>query len=218
VNTSQADTIVSGAVLGVLVMGMADDYVIKDENPSFKFFLAIAVTGATLAYIADVQPEVAAWLAIIIFVVVLMEEGAPVLKALQNSETAGQITPSQGKGGIEDFPVIPFTKKKGKKVPRPVTRLPALLPVKVKQPAPAREPIRINLKKFPLPIFSPIPGAGNSREAEEETPSGQRIKIPWGELEKGTAVAAGGVSAAAIAKGVVEFFAASADEVFRPVG
>jgi hypothetical protein len=135
VNTSQADTLVSGCVLGVLVMGMADDYIVKEQNPSFKFFIAVAITGAALAYTADVSPEAAAWLAIIIFIVVLMEEGAPVLKAIQGSNKIGQV---QAKGtGHTDFPVIPFTKDKGKKKPRVIKpRDVPVLPVKVR----ARQP------------------------------------------------------------------------------
>lgn len=219
-NSSQADTLVSGCVLGVLVMGMADDYVVKEENPSFKFYIAVAVTGATLAYIADVNPEVAAWLSVIIFLVVLMEEGAPVLKALQGDENIGKVTPAgSGKGGINDFPVIPFTKEKGKKKPT-VFKGPQLLPVKVKKPAPAREPVRAKVKFrfFPSPIFTPTPVPGTN-EGTVSLPSGGGLRIPnLAEWEKGTAVAAGSVGAVAVIKGVVEFLGAAADEVVRPVG
>lgn len=213
---SQSQTIVAGSVFGILVMGMADDYMVKDQNPSFKFFLAVAITGASLAYISDVSPESAAWLAIIIFVVVLMEEGAPVLKAIQNSEKVGKVSP-QGSGHVNDFPVIPFVKKPGKKIPRPITKpFPPLLPIKPRTaPAPSRERVRINLRKFPTPFFSPVPIPGNSREAEVELPEGQKIRIPWKGLAEG---AGAGVGAAAIAKGVVEFIGASLDEVVRPVG
>lgn len=213
ISSSQSQTLVTGSVMGILVMGMANDYVVKDTDPSFKFFVAVAITGASLAYVSDVSPETAAWLAIIIFVVVLLEEGAPVLKALQNNEQIGKVKP-QGSSHIEDFPIIPFTKEKGKKVPRPF-KPPAVLPVKAKTPAPSREPVRVNVRKFPLPFFSPKAIPGNSEEAEVDLPSGEKIRIPWKDLAGG---AAGGIGAAAIAKGVAEFLGAAADEVLRPAG
>lgn len=209
-NTSQADTLVSGCVLGVLVMGMADDYIVKEQNPSFKFFIAVAITGAALAYTADVSPEAAAWLAIIIFIVVLMEEGTPVLKAIQGSNKIGKVQP-KGSQHASEFPVIPFTKDKGKKKPRVIKpRDVPVLPVRAK--APAR--VKINLRKFPVPIFTPRNAPGTSREAEIETANGP-IKIPWKELELGTA---GAITAVGVVEAVGGFLAAAADEVLRPVG
>lgn len=167
---AKAQSIVSGCVLGVLVLGMADDYLVKDEKPPFKFYVAVAVTGAALAYISDVNPEAAAWLAIIIFIVVLMEEGAPVLKAIQESKTIGQIT-EPGSSHISEFPAIPFTKEKGKKKP---TIIKKVSPLPIKRTVPVVKPaIKLNPEQHLEHGSNPLKGAEKAVKEFFE-----KVKIP----------------------------------------
>lgn len=81
------------AIASMFGLGMAKSLLVDKRMPPFRFFAANGFAAFLLSAAADVEPDIAGPFSLLVLTVVALEEGPPVLKALNGGNPGPRIQP-----------------------------------------------------------------------------------------------------------------------------